>query len=66
MAKLFFLVFLVQYCLFLSAKADFENSWTMYMEQPCCSGLPNHHVRHHRALSEVGLKRPCAARNKHL
>ncbi|XP_048526346.1 semaphorin-2A isoform X1 [Dendroctonus ponderosae] len=48
MAKLFFLVLLVQYCLFLSAKADFENSWTMYMEQPCCSGLPNHHVRHHR------------------
>ncbi|XP_044257966.1 semaphorin-2A isoform X1 [Tribolium madens] len=28
--------------------ADFENSWTMYMEQPCCSGTGNHHVRHHR------------------
>jgi hypothetical protein len=28
--------------------ADFENSWTMYMEQPCCSGRGNHHVRHHR------------------
>ena len=28
--------------------ADFENSWTMYMEQPCCSGTGSHHVRHHR------------------
>lgn len=27
---------------------EFENSWTMYMEQPCCSGTGNHHVRHHR------------------
>lgn len=37
---LFKLIFLIN--------ADFENSWTMYMEQPCCSGSGNHHVRHHR------------------
>lgn len=27
---------------------EFENSWTMYKEQPCCSGSGSHHVRHHR------------------
>lgn len=35
---------------------DFENSWTMYMEQPCCSGTGSHHVRHHRG--KVGAVRP--------
>lgn len=27
---------------------EFESSWTMYKEQPCCSGGGSHHVRHHR------------------
>lgn len=48
MSKLLFFTLLVEYCLFLNVCADFENSWTMYMEQPCCSGSPSHHVRHHR------------------
>lgn len=26
---------------------EFENSWTMYYEQPCCNG-GGHHLRHHR------------------
>uniref|UniRef100_A0A1Y1NE22 Semaphorin-2A n=1 Tax=Photinus pyralis TaxID=7054 RepID=A0A1Y1NE22_PHOPY len=31
-----------------TVSAEFENSWIMYLEQPCCSGSANHHVRHHR------------------
>ncbi|XP_056647935.1 semaphorin-2A isoform X1 [Diorhabda sublineata] len=47
--KFFILVtVIVQLNLFNVAYADFENSWTMYMEQPCCSGTGPHHVRHHR------------------
>lgn len=43
-----FLSVLVQLALLVNVGADFENSWTMYLEQPCCSGSTNHHVRHHR------------------
>lgn len=39
---------LVMFKYLIVVGADFENSWTMYMEQPCCSGSGNHHVRHHR------------------
>ncbi|KAK9874897.1 hypothetical protein WA026_005711, partial [Henosepilachna vigintioctopunctata] len=41
----------VQIELFGRVNGDFENSWTMYMEQPCCSGTGSHHVRHHRGMS---------------
>lgn len=43
---LFFVTVLFTFIYLINA--DFENSWTMYMEQPCCSGSGNHHVRHHR------------------
>lgn len=47
--KCFLLVLLlVLNCMFGFVSADFENSWTMYNEQPCCAGNQNHHVRHHR------------------
>ncbi|XP_019865782.1 semaphorin-2A [Aethina tumida] len=45
---LLFVTVLVEFNFFNIVGADFENSWTMYMEQPCCSGSGNHHVRHHR------------------
>lgn len=35
--------------------ADFENSWTMFNEQPCCAGSQNHHVRHHRGTRIFNL-----------
>ncbi|XP_044756007.1 semaphorin-2A isoform X1 [Coccinella septempunctata] len=45
---LFVVTVIVQTELWGRVNADFENSWTMYLEQPCCSGTGNHHVRHHR------------------
>lgn len=43
----------------VDVNADFENSWTMYMEQPCCTGgSGNHHVRHHRGISNSKKKLP--------
>lgn len=44
--KLLMFAFLVLDVVFVGA--EFENSWTMYKEQPCCSGSGSHHVRHHR------------------
>lgn len=41
-------VYLVLVLLIGVVSGDFENSWTMYKEQPCCSNNGNHHVRHHR------------------
>lgn len=40
----------------LLASAEFENSWIMYKEQPCCGTNTNHHVRHHRGELPV---QPC-------
>lgn len=48
-AKMLFIVtVLFELSIICHVMADFENSWTMYMEQPCCSGNGPHHVRHHR------------------
>lgn len=31
------------------AVSDYENTWNLYYEQPCCGGSSNgHHIRHHR------------------
>ncbi|XP_072392355.1 semaphorin-2A [Diabrotica undecimpunctata] len=46
--KLLLVTVLIEIITFDVTYADFENSWTMYMEQPCCSGMGPHHVRHHR------------------
>lgn len=42
------IIVLIEISIFCKVSAEFENSWTMYMEQPCCSGNGPHHVRHHR------------------
>lgn len=31
---------------------EFENSWTFYFEQPCCSN-GGHHFRHHRGKQSI-------------
>lgn len=47
--KMFLMItVLIEMGVFCNVMAEFENSWTMYMEQPCCSGNGPHHVRHHR------------------
>lgn len=39
-------------------RADYENTWNFYYEQPCCggssSGGAQHHLRHHRGKLVIG------------
>lgn len=30
------------------AVSDYENTWNLYYEQPCCANINGHHIRHHR------------------
>ncbi|TMW46100.1 hypothetical protein DOY81_008819 [Sarcophaga bullata] len=31
------------------AYSDYENTWNLYYEQPCCmGGISQHHIRHHK------------------
>ncbi|TDG51606.1 hypothetical protein AWZ03_002066 [Drosophila navojoa] len=35
------------------ARADYENTWNLYYEPPCCTGAAaavGHHLRHHKAV----------------
>lgn len=35
------------------AYSDYENTWNLYYEQPCCMGGNNqHHIRHHKGKFE--------------
>lgn len=31
-----------------TAVSDYENTWNLYYEQPCCGNTAGHHIRHHR------------------
>lgn len=31
-----------------STVCEYENTWNFYYEQPCCTNLNGHHLRHHR------------------
>jgi len=35
------------------ARADYENTWNLYYEPPCCTGASavGHHLRHHKGKS---------------
>jgi len=34
------------------ARADYENTWNLYYEPPCCTGsAAGHHLRHHKGKS---------------
>lgn len=49
-----FVLLLVILLQIYTVSAEFENSWIQYLEQPCCGGTGNHHVRHHRGeLSDI-------------
>lgn len=38
------------------ARADYENTWNLYYEPPCCTGAAaavGHHLRHHKGKSAL-------------
>lgn len=47
---LLFIIYNVDY-----ARADYENTWNLYYEPPCCTGAAaavGHHLRHHKGKSQ--------------
>ncbi|KAI8128918.1 Semaphorin-2A [Lucilia cuprina] len=47
LAKQIFLLLLLNFVDY--AYSDYENTWNLYYEQPCCMGGNNqHHIRHHK------------------
>lgn len=49
--KLSVLVFVLVTIIVDTAVSDYENTWNLYYEQPCCGGsTAGHHLRHHRGI----------------